>query len=49
MKFLADRDVYATTIRYLSGLGHDVSVKSWKTSAVKWMSICLRFHLLGQG
>jgi predicted nuclease of predicted toxin-antitoxin system len=26
MKFLADQDVYATTIRYLSGLGHDVSL-----------------------
>jgi predicted nuclease of predicted toxin-antitoxin system len=25
MKFLADQDVYATTIRYLSDLGHDVS------------------------
>ena len=24
MKFLADQDVYATTIGFLSGLGHDV-------------------------
>jgi predicted nuclease of predicted toxin-antitoxin system len=24
MKFLADQDVYANTIRFLSGLGHDV-------------------------
>ena len=24
MKFLADQDVYASTLRYLSGLGHDV-------------------------
>ena len=24
MKFLADQDVYATTVRFLSGLGHDV-------------------------
>jgi len=24
MKFLADQDVYATTIRFLQGLGHDV-------------------------
>ncbi len=24
MKFLADQDVYATTIRFLTGLGHDV-------------------------
>jgi hypothetical protein len=24
MKFLADQDVYASTIRYLSNLGHDV-------------------------
>ncbi len=24
MKFLADQDVYATTIRFLEGLGHDV-------------------------
>jgi predicted nuclease of predicted toxin-antitoxin system len=24
MRFLADQDVYATTIRFLSGLGHDV-------------------------
>ena len=24
MKFLADQDVYASTIRFLSGLGHDV-------------------------
>lgn len=24
MKFLTDQDVYATTVRFLSGLGHDV-------------------------
>jgi len=24
MRFLADQDVYATTIRFLAGLGHDV-------------------------
>jgi predicted nuclease of predicted toxin-antitoxin system len=24
MKFLADQDVYASTVRFLSGLGHDV-------------------------
>jgi predicted nuclease of predicted toxin-antitoxin system len=24
MKFLLDQDVYATTLRYLNGLGHDV-------------------------
>ncbi len=24
MKFLLDQDVYATTLRFLSGLGHDV-------------------------
>src|SRR5262249_27023306 len=28
MKFLADQDVYATTIRFLSGLGHDVVTAS---------------------
>ena len=25
MNFLADQDVYAGTVRFLSGLGHDVS------------------------
>src|ERR1700680_3399331 len=25
MKFLTDQDVFATTIRFLSGLGHDVA------------------------
>ena len=25
MKFLTDQDVYATTVRFLTGLGHDVS------------------------
>ena len=24
MRFLADQDVYATTVRFLTGLGHDV-------------------------
>jgi predicted nuclease of predicted toxin-antitoxin system len=24
MKFLADQDVYASTVRFLSGLGHDI-------------------------
>jgi hypothetical protein len=28
MKFLADQDVYAVTVRFLRGLGHDVATAS---------------------
>lgn len=45
MRFLADQDVYAVTLKFLNGLGHDVATAAQLASCRQHWIPCMRSSL----